>query len=100
MFGRHALLCMLAILAPVSLTTGHASEDATGQSLVRAFWRLRAEGGLWLAQGLQWLSEREAVEFALAVAESPKLGPNTAWYHASRSRYDWDWLAARFDKAR
>jgi hypothetical protein len=26
------------------------------------------------------------------------MGPNTGWFHPSRSRFDWKWLAERFDR--
>jgi hypothetical protein len=37
----------------------------------------------------------EAVEMFTAVATGSDMGPGEGWFHPSRSRYSWDWLAAR-----
>jgi hypothetical protein len=30
--------------------------------------------------------------------DGANMGPNSGWFHASESRYEWSWLAARFDR--
>lgn len=41
----------------------------------------------------------EAVEmFWSILTKGADMGPGSAWFHPGRSRYDWDWLARRFDK--
>jgi hypothetical protein len=37
----------------------------------------------------------EAVEMFTAVATGSDMGPGDGWFHASQSRYGWEWLAAR-----
>ncbi len=39
----------------------------------------------------------EAVELLTAIATGSQLGPGGAWFHPGQSRYDWKWLAARYD---
>jgi hypothetical protein len=39
----------------------------------------------------------EAIELASAILSGSDLGPGAGWFHAGKSRYDWKWLAARYD---
>ncbi len=39
----------------------------------------------------------EILEMLLAVAQGSQMGPGDGWFHASQTRYDWNWLAARYD---
>src|SRR5262249_41161002 len=41
------------------------------------------------------LKRLEFVEMASAILSGSRMGPNDGWFHPSRSRYDWNWLAAR-----
>lgn len=50
-----------------------------------------------LHEGLAWFLEREAVLMARDIARD-RLGPGDGWFRLSQSRYDWKWLAFRFDK--
>lgn len=43
------------------------------------------------------LDKLEAVEMFQAVFAGSKMGPGTGWFHSSKSRYDWGWLAMRLD---
>jgi Ca2+-binding EF-hand superfamily protein len=51
-----------------------------------------------LDQGTARLKKVEAVEMASAILGGGDMGPNSAWFHQAQSRYDWKWLAGRFDK--
>ena len=32
--------------------------------------------------------------------DGANMGPDSGWFHPSESRYEWSWLAARFDRTR
>jgi hypothetical protein len=51
-----------------------------------------------LDKGAARLKKLEAVEMVSAIVRGEDMGPNTAWFHPSQSRYDWKWLAQRYDK--
>jgi hypothetical protein len=40
----------------------------------------------------------EAVELIGAILNGSQMGPGEGWFHPGQSRYDWNWLAARYDK--
>jgi hypothetical protein len=41
------------------------------------------------------IEERESVRMLKAVALGEDMGPESGWFHASESRFDWKWLAER-----
>jgi hypothetical protein len=47
---------------------------------------------------VQRVQRVEAVELLAAVLSGSPIGPGQAWFHPGQSRYDWKWLAARYDK--
>jgi hypothetical protein len=40
----------------------------------------------------------EAVEMITAILSGSQMGPGEGWFHPGQSRYDWKWLAVRYDK--
>src|SRR5262249_23347256 len=46
------------------------------------------------------LREREIVQMLSAVASGSQMGPGEGWFHPGKGRYDWKWLAARYDANR
>ncbi len=46
---------------------------------------------------VQRVQRIEAVEMATALATGSQMGPGEGWFHAGQTRYDWKWLAARYD---
>jgi thiol-disulfide isomerase/thioredoxin len=42
----------------------------------------------------------EAVEMAVAIVQGSQMGPRDGWFHAAELRYDWPWLAGKFDRDR
>jgi thiol-disulfide isomerase/thioredoxin len=40
----------------------------------------------------------EAVEMAAAIVAGSEMGPHDGWFHPGEIRYDWAWLAGKFDK--
>ena len=42
----------------------------------------------------------EVVEMLSAILHGSQMGPGEGWFHPSQSRYDWKWLAARYDADR
>jgi Ca2+-binding EF-hand superfamily protein/thiol-disulfide isomerase/thioredoxin len=40
----------------------------------------------------------EAVEMGLAIMSGSQMGPRDGWFHDAELRYDWAWLAGRFDR--
>jgi hypothetical protein len=51
-------------------------------------------------QGVSRLKKVEVVEMATAIVSGADMGPNACWFHPGQARYDWKWLAARYDKDR
>jgi hypothetical protein len=47
---------------------------------------------------LQRVERIEAVEMVTAIVNGSQMGPGEGWFHAGQSRYNWKWLAARYDK--
>lgn len=46
---------------------------------------------------LTGLRQRDIVKMAEAIAGGSHMGPGEGWFGPTQSRYDWKWLAARFD---
>ncbi|MBS0264617.1 MAG: deiodinase family protein, partial [Planctomycetes bacterium] len=40
----------------------------------------------------------EAVQMLTAVIGGSQMGPGEGWFHPGKSRYGWQWLAARYDR--
>jgi hypothetical protein len=51
-----------------------------------------------LDKGGARLKKVEVVEMVTAIAKGSDMGPGDGWFHPSQGRYDWKWLAARYDK--
>src|SRR5947209_3253659 len=39
----------------------------------------------------------EIVEMLMAVLTGSDMGPGEGWFHGAQARYDWKWLATRYD---
>jgi Ca2+-binding EF-hand superfamily protein len=50
-----------------------------------------------LKQFVGKIRQVEIVEMVSAIAQGSEMGPGDGWFHDSKTRYDWKWLAARFD---
>ena len=46
------------------------------------------------------LRQRDIVKMVSALASGSRMGPGEGWFGPTQSRYDWKWLAARFDADR
>jgi hypothetical protein len=46
------------------------------------------------------LRQLEIVEMVSAIAQGSEMGPGEGWFHGSKARYGWKWLAARYDTNR
>jgi Ca2+-binding EF-hand superfamily protein len=53
-----------------------------------------------LDRGAARLKKLEAVEMASSIVAGGNMGPGSGWFHPAQSRYDWKWLADRYDKNR
>jgi Ca2+-binding EF-hand superfamily protein len=53
-----------------------------------------------LDQGVARVKKLEAVEMLTAILRGTDMGPNSCWFHPGQSRYDWKWLAGRYDRDR
>ncbi len=51
-----------------------------------------------LDRGAARLKKLEAVEMASSILGGGDMGPGSAWFHPSQSRYGWQWLAERYDR--
>jgi hypothetical protein len=92
---RRFLLALLAV--PVVAATG------TGAEPYNLFPPYVLKPGYYaglLDKGAARMKKVEAVEMASAILGGGDMGPNSAWFHPAQSRYDWKWLAGRYDKNR
>jgi hypothetical protein len=48
-------------------------------------------------QGLTRVQPPEIAEMVWAIAHGSQMGPGEGWFHASQSRYGWQWLVEHFD---
>jgi hypothetical protein len=93
---RHVRILPLAVLAlAFAATTAAAAEPPRPRPA--SVLEPRYYAGL-LDQAAGRLSKLEAVEMVSAIVSGTDMGPNTAWFHPSQGRYDWKWLAQRYDK--
>src|SRR5437899_238660 len=86
----------LAVLAAAVVTPGRAAEP------YNPFPPSLLEPGYYaglLDKGTARLKKVEVVEMVSTIlARGGDMGPNDGWFHPSQGRYDWKWLAARYDK--
>jgi cytochrome oxidase Cu insertion factor (SCO1/SenC/PrrC family) len=76
------LLCLLALSAPGAPAV---ADDPKGSPAPAAPARAK-------------LHIPEAVEMGLAIVGGSQMGPHDGWFHDAELRYDWNWLAGRFDR--
>jgi hypothetical protein len=96
------LRCLSASLICLLLTLPTAADPPSSQL---ALWpdlpahadALRQAATGWLHGGTARFQRLEIVEMVTALARGSLGGPGEAWYHPGQSRYDWKWLAARYD---
>ena len=89
-------LLALAVLAAAAAAPGRAAEPYN--PLPRSLLDPAYYSGL-LDKGAARLKKVEVVEMVSAIVlRGSDMGPNDGWFHASQARYDWKWLAARYDK--
>jgi hypothetical protein len=88
---------LAALLAAVVAGPGPAAEPRP--SLPARLLEPSTYTGL-LDRGATRLGKWEVVEMAGAVARGAPMGPGDGWFHPAQSRYDWKWLAARYDTNR
>jgi hypothetical protein len=60
----------------------------------------RPDGGPGLLEAFAPLARTEAGQMLAAVLSGAPPSPPHGWFHGSRSRYGWKWLAQRFDADR
>jgi hypothetical protein len=48
--------------------------------------------------GLAWAKKFEFVQMFDAIMGGSMMGPGDGWFHPSRTKYGWTWLAYHFDK--
>ena len=53
-----------------------------------------------LAKSAAKIRNLEIVQMLSAIVEGSQMGAGDGWFHGSRTRYDWKWLADRFDADR
>src|SRR2546430_1509561 len=71
-----------------------------GPAAPRARPRRAPRRGAWLGGRPAGVRRLEFVEMFSAVAGGSRMGPGDGWFHPGQSRYDWAWLAGRFDANR
>jgi hypothetical protein len=91
-----SLIC--AVVAAGLTATGTAAPPPSKQtSPSRATARPHRPLEVWRGQGFAALARIEIVEMLGALAGGSPMGPGEGWFHAGQARYDWKWLAKRFD---
>jgi hypothetical protein len=79
---------LVAVLLTGRAGVGRAEERETGPVRPGAVLR-----------GLDRVARTEFGEMFLSIlARGADMGPGRGWFHPSQSRYDWKWLAARYDR--
>lgn len=84
------LLLLLALQAPAAPPARKSPASERGV-LDPLLYRDLSVGGLDQVRRL------EIVQMLSAVASGSQMGPGDGWFRPSQSRYDWKWLARRFD---
>lgn len=92
--GLTASLAAERLLAEEPVATSSSGTAETPQvqptspiSLFRSAWQ----------DSMGRINQIEAVQMVSAVLAGSQMGPGDAWFHPSQSRYDWQWLAQRYD---
>jgi Ca2+-binding EF-hand superfamily protein len=93
-FRSLALAALLAGLVAAPCRAADAHGPLPPEILEPGFY------GKLLDKGLARVKKLEVVEMATAIAKGSQMGPGDGWFHPSQSRYDWKWLAARYDRDR
>jgi hypothetical protein len=83
------------LLAVFWFGPGVPSRTAAGPAPASGGWLDPRSYRDLLQPTVQRLQRLEFVEMASAILSGSRMGPNDGWFHPSRSRYDWNWLAAR-----
>jgi hypothetical protein len=92
---RLAALMLLSLFAPAVESAPPSKPGPRSRGVLDPLlYRDLALGSLYR------LSRLEIVEMASALPNLPRMGAGDGWFHPRQSRYDWKWLAARFDTNR
>jgi hypothetical protein len=92
--------CLIAIFVSVcwgllgATMPGHAADAPLNQNrswLNPLRYRDIAYGGFRTVRHI------EGVEMITAIASGSQMGPGDGWFHPGQGRYDWKWLADRYD---
>jgi hypothetical protein len=92
---RLAVLSLFGALVVAWPATAHADEPPRSWLDPYRYADPVYQAGRGAVQRVQQI---EAVEMLSAIAGGSQMGPGEGWFHAGQSRYDWKWLAARYDK--
>jgi hypothetical protein len=76
------------------------AEPPPTDNKLNLFEELRDNGPLWLRDAGDWLRRREGFEMLTAILGGGRMGAGGGWFHPAQSRYDWHWLAKRYDRDR
>jgi Ca2+-binding EF-hand superfamily protein len=90
----HSLLvtCLGLALFPAIARAGQPAPKA------KVTWRqLLQQAQTWLDEREKQINNSEFMAMYRAVLNGSKLGPGEGWFGPSQSRYDWNWLAQRYD---
>jgi hypothetical protein len=96
---HRCLLVAFAALGFCSVFIGSAAsaEDAAPPNANSRGWRDPLRYRDLVLQGYAAVQRQEGVGMFLALARGAPIGPGSGWFHGSRSRYDWAWLASSYD---
>jgi hypothetical protein len=87
-----AVFGLTSLLAGTALADDEAKLAAHGRG-----WRDPLRYRDLVRQGLAAIQRQEGVEMFLTIVRGSPIGPGAGWFHGSRSRYGWAWLASRYD---
>jgi hypothetical protein len=85
-------LAGITLLTSWPATIGQANEPETAPR-----WLDPLRYPELLRQSVSKVRQPEIVEMAVAIAGGSEMGPGEGWFHDSKTRFGWKWLAARYD---
>src|SRR5438309_1470744 len=94
LFSLNLTFTVVATVLISSPASGQAAEPA---ARARANWLDPLHYCSTLRERVGKLRQPEIVEMVAAIAQGSQMGPGEGWFHGSVSRYDWSWLAQRYD---
>jgi hypothetical protein len=95
--GWRGIVHLAVIVAGILIASPGSSRGAEPAVRARANWLDPLHYYSTLREHVGKMRQPEIVEMMAAIAQGSQMGPGEGWFHGSVSRYDWSWLAQRYD---